>query len=61
MQHALVLGMVGLALCIVGAVATRSAGPELGPRWYSVALVVTALLWAWLGGRLRVMQLARTR
>jgi len=32
MQHALVLGFVGLALSIAGAVATWNAGPELGPK-----------------------------
>lgn len=57
MKHALVLGFVGLALSIVGLVATWNAGPELGPRWYPIALVVTALPCAWLGGRLRDMQL----
>jgi peptidoglycan/LPS O-acetylase OafA/YrhL len=60
MKHALVLGFIGLALCIVGLVATWNAGPELGPRWYPIALVVTALPCAWVGGKLRAMQL-RTR
>ena len=58
MQHALVLGVVGLALSIVGAVATWNAGPEFGPHWYPVALVVTALPCCWMGGRLRAAQLA---
>ena len=57
MQHALVLGVVGLALSIAGAVATWNAGPELGPRWYPLALVATALPCAWVGARLRAMQL----
>jgi hypothetical protein len=57
MKHALVLGFIGLALSIVGLVATWNAGPELGPRWYPIALVVTALPCAWLGGKLCVMQL----
>jgi hypothetical protein len=56
MKHALVLGFVGLGLSIAGLLATWNAGPELGPRWYPIALVVTALPCAWLGGKLRVMQ-----
>lgn len=57
MQHALVLGVVGLALSIAGTVATWNAGPELGPKWYPLALVATALPCAWVGGKLREMQL----
>jgi hypothetical protein len=57
MKHALVLGFVGLASSIAGLLATWNAGPELGPRWYPLALVVTALPCAWLGGKLRVIQL----
>jgi hypothetical protein len=59
MKHALVLGFVGFAVCILGLVVTWNQ-PELGPRWYPIALVVTALPCAWLGGKLRDMQL-RTR
>jgi hypothetical protein len=57
MQHALVLGVVGLALSIAGAVGTWNAGPEFGPKWYPLALVAIALPCAWVGGRLRAMQL----
>lgn len=57
MKHALVLGFIGLALSVVGLVATWNAGAELGPRWYPIALVVTALPCAWLGGKLHAMQL----
>jgi hypothetical protein len=59
MKHAVALGIVGLILSIAGAAATWNAGPELGPRWYPLALVVTALPCAWLGGKLRHMQLGR--
>ena len=55
MQHALVLGVVGLAVSIVGAVATWNRG--LGPHWYPLALIATAMPCAWAGGRLRIMQL----
>jgi hypothetical protein len=57
MTHALVLGVVGLALSIVGAMVTWNKGPAFGPHWYPVALVALAMPQAWAGGRLRVMQL----
>jgi hypothetical protein len=53
MWHALALGVVGLALSIVGAVATWNGGPGFGPHWYPLALVAVAIPCAWLGGRLR--------
>jgi surface polysaccharide O-acyltransferase-like enzyme len=57
MGHALALGVVGLVFSTVGAVVTWNKGPEFGPHWYPVALIVTAIPCAWLGGKLRVMQL----
>ena len=57
MKHALVLGVVGLIVSTAGAVATWNKGPEFGPHWYPVALIITAIPCAWLGGRLREMQL----
>jgi multisubunit Na+/H+ antiporter MnhB subunit len=59
MKHALVLGVVGLIVSIAGAAVTWNKGPEFGPHWYPVALIVTAIPCAWLGGKLRVMQLHR--
>jgi len=56
MQHALVGGGIGLVVSIVGAVATWNHEPPLGPHWYSLALAVTSLPCAWLGGKLRLMQ-----
>ena len=55
MGHALVLGVVGLAVSIVGAVVTWNRG--LGPHWYPLALIAIAMPCAWVGGRLRGMQL----
>lgn len=52
MRHALILGIVGLAASIAGAAATWNAGPEFGPRWYPLALVVIAIPSAWAGGKL---------
>ncbi len=57
LRHALVGGVVGLIVCSVGAVATWNGGPAFGPHWYPLALVATAMPCAWLGGKLRVMQL----
>jgi hypothetical protein len=58
MRHALALGVLGLMLSILGAAATWSHLPPLGPHWYPVALVVTALPCAWVGGKLWDVQAA---
>ena len=50
MKHALILGLVGTVLGLVGVVATWNRG--LGPRWYPIALAVLAIPQCWLGGRL---------
>lgn len=52
MQHALVGGVIGLILSIAGAVATWNKGPEFGPHWYPLALIVLVLPCAWIGGKL---------
>ena len=52
LKHALVLGFVGLVLSVAGAAATWNAIPALGPKWYPLALVVTAIPCAWIGGKL---------
>lgn len=48
MAHALALGALGAALNIAGAWVNWS----YGNHWYPIALVVTALPCAWLGGKL---------
>ncbi len=60
MPHALALGIVGFALSVVGVATTWNKGPEYGPTWYPLGLVVTAIPCAWLGGRLYVRR-ARAR
>lgn len=57
MEHALAAGVIGLVLSIVGAVMAWNKVATLGPHWYPLALVATALPCAWIGGKLRVMQL----
>jgi hypothetical protein len=50
MRHALVLGAIGFVLSLAGAIAASRL--DLGPPWYPIALVLTALPCAWLGGYL---------
>ena len=57
MKHALLLGVLGFIVSVVGAAATWNRQPSLGPHWYPVALIVLALPTAWAGGKLRMMQL----
>lgn len=45
--HAVVLGVVGLAVGTAGAVATMPM--HLGPAWFSIAIAATALPCSWLG------------
>ena len=49
MRHALIGGCIGIVLGTVGAVATWNR--NLGPHWYSVALIVLALPQSWLGAK----------
>ena len=46
MTHALALGVLGFGLATAGAVMMQG----VGPAWYPIALVATALPCAWLGG-----------
>jgi hypothetical protein len=57
MKHALILGVVGVVLGLVGVVATWNLG--LGPRWYPIALVVLAVPQCWAGGRIYEIQSSR--
>ena len=50
MAHALALGVLGTAVSIVGVVATWNSGPELGPKWYPLALVALGMPQSWAGG-----------
>ena len=47
-RHAMILGIVGVALSILGAIATWG----IAPVWFSVSIVVFALPGAWLVGKL---------
>jgi hypothetical protein len=52
LKHALVLGSIGSVLALAGMLATLGRGPEFGPLWYPLLLVVTALPTCWLGARI---------
>ena len=54
MKHALALGVVGVIVSIAGAAATWNRGPEFGPKWYPIALIVLAMPCAWVGGKLQI-------
>jgi surface polysaccharide O-acyltransferase-like enzyme len=59
MRHALILGVVGVVLSTLGAISTWNQGPEFGPKWYPITLVVISIPLAWVGGELRLLQLNR--
>ena len=54
MRHVWVYGTIGFALGLAGALATIPM--NLGPAWYPIAMAVTALPCAWLGGVLYRMR-----
>ena len=57
MWHAMVLGVAGLVVSIAGAALTWNHEPPLGPHWYPVAVALISLPCAWLGGKIREMQI----
>lgn len=59
MAHVWALGIIGLFAALAGTVATWSAGPEFGPKWYPLALVALALPSVWAGGKLAQRAAAR--
>jgi MFS family permease len=57
MKHAMILGVVGVVLGLVGVIATWNLG--VGPRWYPISLAVLAIPQCWAGGRLFVSRSGR--
>ena len=55
MGHALILGAIGMVLSTAGAVAMWN----VGPHWYPVALALSSLPCAWLGGLIERRRRAR--
>jgi hypothetical protein len=56
MRHALILGLLGLAFNLMGAVATWGQRPA----WSILLNLALVMPYAWIGGRLRELQLERT-
>ena len=56
-RHGLILGWIGVVLSLGGAIAFWNQGSGFGPKWYPISLVIVALPCAWLGGKLRELQL----
>ena len=48
MKHAMILGVVGTLLGVLGVVATWGKG--MGPEWYPISLAVLAVPQCWVGG-----------
>ena len=57
MWHAMLGAVFGMIIGSAGAVATWNK--DLGPHWYPIALVVTGIPCAWIGGKIREMQLPK--
>jgi len=55
-NHALVLGLIGFVLSLIGAVATWDKGPEFGPTWFPLGLVGIAIPCSWVGAKLAQRQ-----
>jgi len=58
MGHALISGVIGVVATTIGAAVTWNK--NLGPHWYSIALIITALPCAWVGAKIRLAQLRNT-
>lgn len=52
MLHAMVGGITGCIVAVVGVIVTWNKGAEFGPHWYPIALAAFAVPSAWLGGKL---------
>lgn len=50
MKHAIILGIIGVVLTIVGLIAMW----DIPPRWYPISLIVLTLPAAWLGGKMAI-------
>lgn len=55
MRHALILGALGLAFNVAGSIAMW----HTAPAWYHVLAIALVMPYAWVGGRLREIELGR--
>ena len=53
MKHVIVLGIIGVALGIIGTIVMW----HIPPRWYPITLVIFTLPSAWLGGKLAMKKI----
>lgn len=60
MQHSLLGGVIGIGLGTLGAAATWNKGPEFGPHWYPLALILLSMPQSWLGAKIRLLQMGGT-
>ena len=60
-RHALWLGAVGTLAAVIGAVATLNRGPEFGPAWFPISLVITAMPCVWVGAYIAQLHHSGTR
>ncbi len=51
MLHAVIGAVIGMVLTTVATIGTWNK-PEMGPHWYPIVLIVTALPTAWLGAKI---------
>src|SRR5215213_8517786 len=51
-RHALILGAIGSVLALAGTLATWNRGPEFGPKWYAITIIILAIPTVWIGGKL---------
>ena len=59
MQHSIAGALIGIILSTAATAATWNKGPEFGPHWYPIALIVFTLPTAWLGARIYLAEVRR--
>ena len=52
MYLAVMLGAIGTAIALLGVIFAWARSPDLGPIWYSLLLMLSAIPCTWLGGKL---------
>lgn len=58
MRHVLVLLIIGTVLGLLGVLSSWNKGPEYGPLWFSLGIVITCVPSTWLGGLLHAKRIA---
>jgi hypothetical protein len=52
-RHAWILAGIGMAISLAGVIGFYlNGGPELGPAWYPLAVMIAGIPCVWVGGRL---------